>query len=77
MIFNSAFFKFSKIKLHFLLAPIETASFFEEERRKKDIVLRQAQDKLQAGRVLKRSKNLPAPKKISRLNNFSLNFYYP
>ena len=29
------------------------------------------------GTYLKRRKNLPAPKKISRLNNFALNFYYP
>jgi len=40
-------------------------SFFEEEQRKKDTALRQAQDKLKAGRVLKRSGNLVAPEKTS------------
>ena len=32
---------------------------------KKDIALRQAQDKLEAGRVLKKSENLSASKKIT------------
>ncbi len=49
-----------KEKPPFILAPMETASFFgaSEASAEKDMVLRQAQDKFPAGRVVERGEIL-------------------